>query len=122
MRRSGRESRVRSRCSSPASSARIWTRPVAPRRRRDSRLDRATMLDLLLQAATSHTNATAFMHRLWAYLTLGTTGIVTEEATPLIGGLAAHDHRLRFAAVGMWVASGTWVADLGLYYVGRWRG
>ncbi|MEP6491965.1 MAG: VTT domain-containing protein [bacterium] len=50
------------------------------------------------------------------------TGIITEEATPLIGGLAAHDRRLRFALVWLWVAGGTWLADLGLYYVGRWRG
>ncbi|HXT16834.1 MAG TPA: VTT domain-containing protein [Gemmatimonadaceae bacterium] len=50
------------------------------------------------------------------------TGIITEEATPLIGGLAAHDHRLRLSLVGFWVAGGTWVADIGLYYVGRWRG
>lgn len=59
---------------------------------------------------------------MWAYITLAVTGIITEEATPLIGGLAAHDRRLRFAPVWLWVAGGTWVADLGLYYVGRWRG
>lgn len=62
------------------------------------------------------------LHQLWAYITLGITGIITEEATPLIGGLAAHDHRLHFSLVFMWVAGGTWAADIGLYYVGRWRG
>ena len=62
------------------------------------------------------------LHRLWAYITLAATGIVTEEATPLIGGLAAHDGYLRLPAVVVWVAGGTWLADLGLYYVGRWRG
>jgi membrane protein DedA with SNARE-associated domain len=60
--------------------------------------------------------------RLWAYITLAVTGIITEEATPLIGGLAAHNHRLRFMAVAFWVAAGTWGADIGLYYIGRWRG
>lgn len=60
--------------------------------------------------------------RLWAYLTLAATGIITEEATPLIGGLAAHDARLHMSLVVMFVSGGTWVADLGLYYVGRWRG
>jgi membrane protein DedA with SNARE-associated domain len=40
----------------------------------------------------------------------------------LIGGLAAHDQRLRLTWVFAWVAGGTWVADTGLYYVGRWRG
>ncbi|HEX3865099.1 MAG TPA: VTT domain-containing protein [Gemmatimonadaceae bacterium] len=78
------------------------------------------MLGLL--QATSPASAMNLLHRLWAYITLGVTGIVTEEATPLIGGLAAHDHRLRLSAVGIWVSGGTWVADIGLYYVGRWRG
>ena len=76
----------------------------------------------LLQAAPSTAHAMDLFHRLWAYVMLGVTGIITEEATPLIGGLAAHDHRLRLSAVGLWVAGGTWVADLSLYYVGRWRG
>jgi membrane protein DedA with SNARE-associated domain len=61
----------------------------------------------------------------WAYLTLAVSGIVTEEATPLIGGLAAHDRRLDLVAVVVWVAVGTWVADAGLYYfgyLGRGRG
>jgi membrane protein DedA with SNARE-associated domain len=76
----------------------------------------------LLQAATSQPHAADFLHRLWAYLTLGATGIVTEEATPLIGGLATHNRHLSLAAVGMWIAGGTWVAGIGLYYFGRWRG
>jgi membrane protein DedA with SNARE-associated domain len=76
----------------------------------------------LLQAATAQPTTMSFLGRLWAYVTLGATGIITEEATPLIGGLAAHDHHLRLTAVIMWVAVGTWLADLGLYYIGRWRG
>lgn len=47
---------------------------------------------------------------------------MTEEATPLIGGLAAHDGYLHLSAVLVWVAGGTWIADLGLYHIGRWRG
>jgi membrane protein DedA with SNARE-associated domain len=76
----------------------------------------------LLQIAASHPHAAEALHRLWAYITLAATGIITEEATPLIGGLAAHDGRLRLSLVCMWVSGGTWVADFGLYYVGRWRG
>ena len=34
-------------------------------------------------------------------------------------GSAAHDQYLRLSAVGMWVAGGTWIADMGLYYIGR---
>jgi membrane protein DedA with SNARE-associated domain len=40
----------------------------------------------------------------------------------MIGGLAAHNHELRFALVVLWVALGVWAADLLLYYLGRWRG
>ena len=76
----------------------------------------------LLQAATSQPHAASFFERLWAYLTLGATGIITEEATPLIGGLAAHNRHLRLSAVGMWVAGGTWLVGNGLYYFGRWSG
>jgi membrane protein DedA with SNARE-associated domain len=75
---------------------------------------------LLLQAAASHSGT--FLGRFWAYLTLGATGIITEEATPLIGGLEAHNRHLRLTAVFMWVAAGTWLAGIGLYYLGRWRG
>jgi membrane protein DedA with SNARE-associated domain len=76
----------------------------------------------LLQAAPSPAQAMDLIHRLWAYIMLGVTGVITEEATPLIGGLAAHDHRLRLSAVIAWVAGGTFVSNLGLYYIGRWRG
>ena len=77
---------------------------------------------VLLQAAASQPSTATFLERLWAYLTLGATGIITEEATPLIGGLAAHNRHLRLTAVAMWVAGGTWLASIGLYYFGRWRG
>lgn len=76
----------------------------------------------MLQVATTQPHTAEFLERLWAYLTLGATGIVTEEATPLIGGLAAHNRHLRLAAVCLWVAGGTWLAGIGLYYFGRWRG
>lgn len=79
-------------------------------------------MSLFLQVASMHPGGLSFIQRLWAYLTLGATAIVTEEATPLIGGLAARSRHLQVAAVGMWIAIGTWLAGLGLYYVGRWRG
>jgi len=60
--------------------------------------------------------------RIWAYVTIAFTGIITEEATPLVGGLAAHDGRLDLLSVMWWTAVGTWVADILLYYLGRWRG
>jgi membrane protein DedA with SNARE-associated domain len=85
-----------------------------------------TTILAFLQIATRHPQAMRALHQLWAYLTLGATGIVTEEATPLIGGLMAHnrslDLNLRLSTVMFSVAAGTWLADLGLYYVGRWQG
>lgn len=63
-----------------------------------------------------------FLQRMWAYITLGAMGIVVEEASPLMGGLAAHDRHLRLTSVILAVALGTWVAGLLLYLLGRWRG
>ena len=62
------------------------------------------------------------LERLWTYVTLGATSIITEEASPLIGGLAARARHLSFAGVATSVAVGSWVADILLYYLGRWRG
>jgi membrane protein DedA with SNARE-associated domain len=53
---------------------------------------------------------------------LGATGIFTEEAAPLVGGLMAHNGHLSLTAVMASIAVGTWVADILLYYLGRWRG
>jgi membrane protein DedA with SNARE-associated domain len=75
---------------------------------------------LLLIAASHH--AAEFLDRLWAYVTLAATGIITEEATPLIGGLAANEGRLQLELVMLFVSGGTFVSDLGLYWVGRLRG
>ena len=59
---------------------------------------------------------------MWAYITLGTTGIITEEAAPLVGGLMAHNGHLSLVVVGIAITIGTWAADILLYYLGRWRG
>jgi membrane protein DedA with SNARE-associated domain len=74
---------------------------------------------VLLPAAASNALSLVGLNELWPYVALALTGIVTEEATPLIGGLAAHDGRLDLVAVMVWVTLGVWVADLGLYYLGR---
>src|SRR5215208_348009 len=64
----------------------------------------------------------SFLERMWAYITLGAMGIVVEEASPLMGGLAAHDRHLWLPNVVFAVALGTWLAGLLLYLLGRWRG
>jgi membrane protein DedA with SNARE-associated domain len=76
----------------------------------------------LIQTATADPGTLSFLQRLWVYLTLGATGIVMEEVTPLVGGVAAQSRHVSVVAVGLWIAAGTWVATLGLYYLGRWRG
>jgi len=66
--------------------------------------------------------ALPIVDRLWWYGSLAATGIFTEEATALIGGLAAHDGHIRLLTAGFSVSAGTWGADIILYYLGRWRG
>jgi membrane protein DedA with SNARE-associated domain len=66
--------------------------------------------------------ALPIIDRLWWYASLAATGIITEEATPLIGGLAAHDGHILLAFAGLAVALGTWVAGILLYWIGRSRG
>ena len=57
----------------------------------------------------------------WAYVTLGASGIITEEVAPIVGGFAAHEGHLGFIRVVLACAIGTWAAGAGLYAVGRWR-
>jgi membrane protein DedA with SNARE-associated domain len=66
--------------------------------------------------------ALPIIDRLWWYASLGATGIITEEATPLIGGLVAHDGHIRLATAGMAVSIGMWIYGVMLYWIGRWRG
>ena len=47
-----------------------------------------TMLLLALQRTIPHTEPVlGFWGQLWAYVTLGATSILTEEAAPLVGGV-----------------------------------
>jgi membrane protein DedA with SNARE-associated domain len=66
--------------------------------------------------------ALPIIDRLWWYVSLAATSIVTEEATPLIGGLAAHDGHIRLSIAGFAASLGIWGYGLLLYWVGRWRG
>jgi membrane protein DedA with SNARE-associated domain len=58
----------------------------------------------------------------WAYVTLGASAILTEEAAPILGGFAAHEGHLGLIRVILACAIGTWVPAVGLYVLGRWRG
>lgn len=59
--------------------------------------------------------------RLWAYITLGATSIITEEAAPVLAGFAAHQRHLGVVQAAAACAIGSWVADSALYALGRWR-
>lgn len=59
---------------------------------------------------------------LWAYVTLGASGIATEELSPIVGGVAVSQGELAFWPVVAAVAVGCWVATALLYALGRWRG
>ncbi len=63
----------------------------------------------------------SFLERMWAYITLGATGSIVGEASPLIGGLAAFDRNLNLVNVIIAVAIGTWLGNLGMYFLGRWQ-
>jgi membrane protein DedA with SNARE-associated domain len=58
----------------------------------------------------------------WAYITLGASGIITEEAAPIVGGFAAHEGHLGLKRVILACSLGTWLAAVALYALGRWRG
>ena len=60
-----------------------------------------------------------FFERMWAYITLGATGAFVGEASPLIGGVAAFDRNLSLVNVIIAVAIGTWLGNLGMYWLGR---
>jgi membrane protein DedA with SNARE-associated domain len=60
------------------------------------------------------------LERLWAYITLGATAIA-GEASPLIGGFAAFETRLRLSTVIVSIAIGVWIASLAIYLVARWK-
>jgi membrane protein DedA with SNARE-associated domain len=78
---------------------------------------------LLLQRAVEHGGLDlGFWGQLWAYVTLGATSIITEEAAPLLGGVAAQQGHLGLVRVALAITLGTWAAHIGLYYLGRWRG
>lgn len=78
---------------------------------------------LLLQRALEYTQPVfGFWGQLWAYVTLGATSIVTEEAAPLLGGVAAQQGHLGLVRVALAITLGTWAAHVGLYFLGRWRG
>ena len=58
----------------------------------------------------------------WAYVTLGLSSILTEELSPIIGGVAASQGELGLLRVFIAIALGSWTATALLYALGWWRG
>lgn len=83
---------------------------------------RVLTADLVVSLVIRNHELLPYLERLWAYITLAVTVFFTEEASPLIGGLAAHDDRLNVVSVFMAVAIGAWGTNMLLYFLGRWRG
>jgi membrane protein DedA with SNARE-associated domain len=79
---------------------------------------------LFLQRVVAHAALPelGFWGQVWAYVTLATTSIVTEEAAPLLGGVAAQQGQLGLVRVAAALSLGTWAWGVGLYFLGRWRG
>jgi membrane protein DedA with SNARE-associated domain len=55
-------------------------------------------------------------------VTLGASSIVTEEITPIVGGVAASQGELGLKRVMIAIAVGAWAATAALYFLGAWRG
>jgi membrane protein DedA with SNARE-associated domain len=75
---------------------------------------------MFLLAVTSHSLLSKLSH-VWAYVTLGASSIVTEEAAPVLAGFAAHQGHLHVVRAAIACAIGSWTADIALYALGRWR-
>jgi membrane protein DedA with SNARE-associated domain len=82
----------------------------------------------MLRAALTHAVALlppsteGRLEKLWQYLAIGGSSIVTEELAPVLGGIAAHEHQLGLVRVIVACAVGSWAGMLGFYLLGRWRG
>jgi membrane protein DedA with SNARE-associated domain len=57
----------------------------------------------------------------WTYVVLGVSAIVTEELSPIFGGIAAHEGELQMARVILSITLGGWGATSLLYVLGRWK-
>jgi membrane protein DedA with SNARE-associated domain len=75
----------------------------------------------MLRTTVASASFLSTLSHLWAYVTLGATSIITEEAAPVVAGFAAHQGHLHVVRAAMACAIGSWAADVVLYGLGRWR-
>lgn len=55
----------------------------------------------------------------WTYAVLGASAIITEELSPIFGGIAVHEGELRLMPLVMAITLGGWIATALLYALGR---
>lgn len=55
----------------------------------------------------------------WTYIVLGASAIITEELSPIFGGIAVHEGELRLMPLIMAITLGGWIATALLYALGR---
>jgi membrane protein DedA with SNARE-associated domain len=81
-------------------------------------------LALLLQPPLPLDPPTAVerLEKIWQYVALGGSSIITEELAPVLGGIAAHERQLGLLRVMIACAVGSWLGMLVFYFLGRWRG
>jgi membrane protein DedA with SNARE-associated domain len=84
-------------------------------------LSRASGVGAILAAVDVTKWLEAVTDSVWTYVILGASAIVTEELSPIFGGIAAHEGELRIARVILSITLGGWVATLLLYVLGRWK-
>lgn len=61
----------------------------------------------------------AMSDSLWTYVLLGASTIVTEELSPIFGGIAVHEGELRADRTLIALILGGWIATTLLYAIGR---
>jgi membrane protein DedA with SNARE-associated domain len=61
----------------------------------------------------------AMSDNLTTYIVLGASTIVTEELSPIFGGIAVHEGELRWGRVLLALTLGGWIATTLLYAIGR---
>jgi membrane protein DedA with SNARE-associated domain len=81
-----------------------------------------SLLALLSAVAPALAEPLTHAQRLWLYVTLAASPILTEELGALLGGVAVSQGQLRLVLAIVAVTLGGWLATTALYVFGWWKG
>jgi O-antigen/teichoic acid export membrane protein len=81
-----------------------------------------SLLALLSAVAPVLAEPLTHAQRLWLYVTLAASPILTEELGALLGGVAVSQGQLRLVLAIVAVTLGGWLATTALYVFGWWKG